>query len=128
MGLGRLFEGWGFIFFRYACFAGLNLLRGKMFGMGSGVTAEVGFVFAIFVWTFLFHLLSSFFSFVTEWCAQGRFLHSSILMSSFFSFSPTYTRFAAPCHEASDGAGLYTASHLLLSRPPHVVCRITGIA
>jgi hypothetical protein len=84
MGLGRLFEGWGFIFFCYAWFAGLNLLRGKMFGMGSGVIAEVGFVFAIFVWAFLFHLLSSFFSFVTEWCAQGRFLHSSILMSSFF--------------------------------------------
>lgn len=32
-----------------------------MFGMGSGVTAEVGFVFAIFVWAFLFHLLSYFF-------------------------------------------------------------------
>lgn len=55
-----------------------------MFGMGSGVTAEVGFVFAICVWAFLFHLLSCFFSFVTEWCAQGRFLHSSILMSPFF--------------------------------------------
>lgn len=32
-----------------------------MFGMGSGVTAEVGLVFAICVWAFLFHLLSCFF-------------------------------------------------------------------
>lgn len=51
-----------YYFFCYGIsFAGLNLLRGKMFGMGSGVTAEVGFVFAIFVWAFLFHLLSYFF-------------------------------------------------------------------